>query len=122
MESYGDLLRKAREDKNLEIDSISREISIEKHYIIGLENEDNNAFHGEAYLTGFLRNYANFLELDADYLLKLYHNKQLQEAPLPEGLLVKPKRTFSILAVVIPLVLVLGFITTLLILIGKQKK
>ena len=30
MESYGELLRKAREEKNLDLNKIAREISIEK--------------------------------------------------------------------------------------------
>ena len=86
MESYGNLLRNARQVKNLDLDKISREISIERRYLEGLENEDNGVFPGEAYLTGFLRNYANYLDLDAEFLLKLYRNKQIQEAPLPQGL------------------------------------
>ena len=32
MESYGNLLRKTREEKNLDLVKISREISIEKRY------------------------------------------------------------------------------------------
>lgn len=94
MESYGEILRKKREEKGLGIDNISREISIEPKFLKGLEEEDNSVFPGEVYLTGFLRNYANYLDLDFEYLIKLYHNKQLQESPVPEGLLGKPKPRF----------------------------
>ena len=89
MESYGEILRNAREEKNLNIDKIAREISIEGRYLTGLEDEDNGVFPGEAYMVGFLRNYANYLELDTEYILKLYNNKKIQESPVPEGLLVK---------------------------------
>lgn len=91
MDSYGELLREARESKNLTLDSISREISIDKRYLEGLENEDTGVFPGDTYLVGFLKNYSQYLELDSDFLLKLYHNKQIQESGVPEGLLVKPR-------------------------------
>ena len=119
MESYGELLRKAREEKNLNIDKIAREISIESRYLTGLEDEDNGVFPGEAYMLGFLRNYSNYLELDTAYLLKLYNNKKIQESPVPEGLIIKQRPVKLILAIVIPSVLLLAaaaVITTLLLL------
>ncbi len=117
MENYGDLLKNAREAKNLDLDKIAREISIERKYLEGLETEDSGVFPGEAYLTGFLRNYALYLELDADYLLKLYRNKQIQEAPLPEGLYEKPKISFDKLLIIVPvalILLVIGIVSILL--------
>jgi len=118
MESYGEILRQAREEKNLELDKIAREISIEERFLRGLEDEDASVFPGEAYLTGFLRNYANHLEVDADYLLKLYHNKQLQEAPVPVELLRKPKSKMlvplisGIAAVVVVVVVIFAVVLT----------
>ncbi len=119
MESYGELMRKAREEKNLNVDKIAREISIESRYLTGLEDEDNGVFPGEAYMLGFLRNYSNYLELDTDYILKLYNNKKIQESPVPEGLLIKHRPIKLILAIVIPSVIVVAaaaVITTLLLL------
>ena len=80
MDSYGEILRKAREEKNLNVEKIAREISIESRYLTGLEEEDNGVFPGEAYMIGFLRNYSNYLELDTDYILRLYNNKKIQES------------------------------------------
>ncbi|MBP5602671.1 MAG: helix-turn-helix domain-containing protein [Treponema sp.] len=108
MDSYGELLKNAREEKNLNIDKISREISIESRYLKGLEDEDNGVFPGEAYMIGFLRNYSNYLELDTDYILKLYNNKKIQESPVPEGLLVKHRPRWLVWAIVIPAVLLIG--------------
>ncbi|MBR1637884.1 MAG: helix-turn-helix domain-containing protein [Treponema sp.] len=122
MESYGNLLRTAREEKNLDLDKISREISIERRYLEGLESEDNGVFPGEAYLTGFLRNYANYLDLDAEFLLKLYRNKQIQESPLPQGLYGKRRPRFLIPGIIIPSVLLVGFVIVLSILLLEKKK
>ena len=74
MESYGEILQKTREEKNLDIDKIAREISIEKRFLVGLENEDYSAFPGEAYMVGFLRNY--------DGITK---NLIVNKNPLPHG-------------------------------------
>ena len=121
MESYGEILRKKREEKNLNIDKIAREISIEGRYLQGLEDEDSGVFPGEAYMIGFLRNYSNYLELDTDYILKLYNNKRIQESPVPEGLLVKRRPRWLIPAIVIPLVLIIGTVTTISILLATKK-
>ena len=117
MESFGEILRKTREEKNLDIVKISREISIEKRYLTGLEEEDSSAFPGEAYMIGFLRNYANYLELDAEFILKLYNNKKIQESPVPEGLIVQHKKNWilpvvlsSVVAVLIATGIILFFV------------
>ena len=124
MESYGELLQKTREAKQIDLDRASREISIEKRYLAGLEAEDNAVFPGEAYMTGFLKNYADYLDLDADFLLKLYRNKQIQEAPLPQGLYERQKPRYLLPAIIIPSVLliaVVAVVLTLLIIKNKNK-
>lgn len=122
MESYGEILQKIREEKNLDIDKIAREISIEKRFLVGLENEDYSAFPGEAYMVGFLRNYSNYLELDTNFILKLYNNKKIQEAPVPVELLAKRKSPFLLPAIIIPSVLIVGVILTISILLVNKKK
>ena len=94
MESYGEQLKKVREAKNLDYDTISRETTISVPYLIGLEEEDTGAFPGEAYMLGFLRNYAEYLGLNSELLLALYRSKKLQESPVPEGLIVHEKPPF----------------------------
>ena len=106
MDSFGELLKTTRESKNLDLERISREISIEQKYLQGLEDEDNSVFPGEAYMTGFLRNYSIYLDLDAEYMLKLYRNKKIQESPVPEGLIVHEKPRWLVPAIIIPCVVV----------------
>src|SRR5574344_2170736 len=91
MESYGAILKKAREDKALDYETIVRETTITRQYLEALEAEDAAVFPGEPYLVGFLRNYSDYLGLNTDEILKLYHAKQIQESPVPEGLLAKQK-------------------------------
>ena len=122
MESYGELLRTTRESKQLDLDRASREISIEKRYLAGLEAEDNAVFPGDAYMVGFLKNYADYLELDSEFILKLYRNKQIQESPLPQGLYEPHRPRYFLPAIIIPSVLLVAVVVTVLILINVKKK
>ena len=46
MESYGALLRKAREEKGIDFETIARETSITQEYLEALEEEDVCHFSG----------------------------------------------------------------------------
>lgn len=116
MESYGELLKNARQAKKLTLDAVSRETSISREFLEALENENSGAFNGEAYLVGFLRNYAEYLELDSNKLISLYRNMMIQQSPVPEGLIEKPKPTYfvpvfigGIAAVILSVILILYF-------------
>ncbi len=110
MESYGEILKNKRESKDIDLDKASREISIDKKYLVALEEEDNSAFPGEAYLTGFLRNYSEYLELDTNFLMQLYHNKKIQESPIPENLIIKRKSPWAIIAIIAGIVIFIAAI------------
>lgn len=122
MDSFGEILRDTRVQKSLDLDTVAREISIDKRYLQGLEDEDNSVFPGEAYMIGFLRNYSNYLELNTELMLKLYNNKKIQESPVPVELIAKPKPKWLIPAIIVPAVLVLGVILTVSILLVHKGK
>ncbi|MBQ0050727.1 MAG: helix-turn-helix domain-containing protein [Treponema sp.] len=112
MESYGEILRKAREAKNLDYDTVYRETSITKEYLIGLEEENVFAFPGEPYMVGFLKNYADFLGVDSAHVAALYHAKKLQESPPPAELTKREKPRFLIpLLVAAGVLLFAGLVT-----------
>lgn len=121
MDSYGALLKEAREAKNLDLDTVARETAIIRRYIEGLEEEDNSAFPGEAYLTGFLRNYADYLNVDTELVLTLYKNKQLQESPVPEGLIEKHRPKYLIPLIAAASVVVVAAITIPLVIFFNKK-
>ncbi|MCK9170327.1 MAG: helix-turn-helix domain-containing protein [Treponema sp.] len=124
MNSYGTILKKAREDKNLDINTVSRETSITPEYIKGLEEEDAGVFPGEPYMIGFLRNYAEYLGINPETVLSLYRNKVIQESPVPEGLLLKQKPSFLRLLMrgLLCAVVAAGIIVIILIFIRKPSK
>jgi transcriptional regulator with XRE-family HTH domain len=122
MDSFGEILHNTRVQKNLDLDKVAREISIDKRYLQGLEEEDNSVFPGEAYMIGFLRNYSNYLELNTELMLKLYNNKKIQESPVPVELISPPKPTWLMPAVIIPAALVFLVILIVSILLIRKSR
>ena len=68
----GDTLRAEREKQNLTIKDIEKGTSIRSLYIDCIEKGEYQQLPGEVYTKGFIRNYANFLKLDADAAVKQY--------------------------------------------------
>lgn len=120
MDSYGEILRTAREAKNVDQETAARETSIALSYVVGIEDEDDGAFPGEAYMTGFMRIYAEYLGVNPETVITLFKNKKLQEAPIPDELYVKEKpayfwplvfggAAFLVVAVIVVLLIVSKF-------------
>jgi cytoskeletal protein RodZ len=109
VESLSEKLRTAREGKGLDFDQASKDTKISMRYLQALENEDFSGFPGEAYITGFLRNYGAYLELDTQELLSLYRALKIQEQPIPvEQLLRQPSAMPKILIIAVAIIFVLG--------------
>ena len=62
----GDMLRSERERQNLTIQDIAKGTSIRALYIEAIENGEYDKLPGTVYAKGFIRNYANFLKIDAN--------------------------------------------------------
>lgn len=67
--SIGARLRQARELRRLTIPQVSEATKLRLHYLQALENDDYSAIPSAAQARGFLRIYAEFLELDVADLL-----------------------------------------------------
>ncbi|MFN2215364.1 MAG: helix-turn-helix domain-containing protein, partial [Anaerolineales bacterium] len=77
--SPGPILRKAREDKKLTIAQAAKGTRLRPIYIHGLESDDYSILPSPVQLRGFLRLYAEFLELNADELLSSLPPEYLSE-------------------------------------------
>lgn len=64
----GAVLEKARQEKGLTLQEVEEATKIRKRYLDGLEREDYNVLPDVVYAQGFLKTYANFLDLDGDEL------------------------------------------------------
>ena len=111
MESLGEKLKTARNEKGLSIDQISRETNISIRYLEALESENFSIFPGEPYLIGFIKNYGTYLELDIQKLISLYRALRIQEQPIPvEQLLKSPPKLPGFIIPTVVILAVLGLI------------
>ncbi len=83
MESIGARYRQTRETRGYTLEQVARDTHIARRFLEALEDEDFAIFPGEPYLLGFMRTYANYLGIDAEETVTLYHNLKLQEQPPP---------------------------------------
>ena len=81
----GDLLRAERERQNLSIKDVERGTSIRSLYIEAIEKGEYKTLPGEVYTKGFIRNYANFLKLDADAAVKQFNEERHPDHPVAES-------------------------------------
>lgn len=68
----GEILRREREQQKLTIQDVEQATSIRALYIEALEQGEYDKLPGEVYAKGFIKNYANFLSLNGDELVKKF--------------------------------------------------
>ena len=119
MESFGAILKKAREEKSLDFETIARDTTITQEYLDALEREESNVFPGEPYMVGFLKIYADYLEVDTNHIMALYKAKKIQESPPPLALTARERPKF-----LIPLIitLVAAIFITVMVFLGIYVK
>lgn len=71
VQSVGHLLRRARVMRNMSIEDVSRQLRLSIQQVEAIENEDFEKLPGKTFLRGFIRNYANLVQLDPMQLLQL---------------------------------------------------
>ena len=82
--SAGDLLRDERLRRGLNEEEISDQLHITKHYLKSLEANDYGRLPSAVFIKGYLKNYAELLELDPDRILSLYYKSLSLDAKVEE--------------------------------------
>lgn len=75
MKTFGEPLRLAREAKGVDIDSVAEITRISRRYLHALERSDLDGLPGGAFDKGYIKTYAEFLEIDAEPLLAAYSSE-----------------------------------------------
>ena len=81
----GDLLRRERERQNLSIKDIEKATSIRALYIDAIEKGEYKTLPGEVYAKGFVRNYANYLKLNANEIVNAFNEEMHPQEELQES-------------------------------------
>lgn len=86
MKKVGEFLKSSRQDRQITLSEISERTKIQLHYLEALEKGDFEKFHGEVYLKGALRSYAESIGLDPGEVTELYRSQKGEAAPaeMPE--------------------------------------
>ncbi len=119
METVGQILRAAREKRGDTISEIAIHTKIGSRYLSALEEDRYEVFPSETHITGFIRSYAKYLEIDPDHLIGIYKRILLQEAPTPIEELTAPRKQHvnpafliavfvGVLIVAIPVIFIVG--------------
>jgi hypothetical protein len=91
MQDIGNVLEKARNEKQIGLEQASRETNIARRYLEALETGMYEVFPGEPYVIGFLRNYAEYLGLNPNECVTLYKQAKIQETAVPTETLIPQK-------------------------------
>jgi len=79
----GDLLRAQREKKGITLDQAAADTRIREKFLKALEDGDYQSLPGAVYTKGFLRNYAQYLDLSTEELVVLFHEERGLQTPEP---------------------------------------
>jgi len=71
VQSVGHMLRNARLARKMSIEDVSRQLRLSVQQIEAIEKEDYEKLPGRTFLRGFVRNYANLVQLDSIPILQL---------------------------------------------------
>jgi cytoskeletal protein RodZ len=112
-ESWGEKLRQARRFKNLKIDEISKKLNIRSEYLLALEDERLEDLPAGLYGKNFVKEYASFLSLDSQEILKNWEEQVLSSIPDdPFSRKILARNKFIIFPRIIRNLLIIGAIIT----------
>lgn len=72
MITVGEVLKNKRQNLKITIDIASSDTKIQKRYLEYIENNEFSPFESDVFLTGFIKIYAEYLDLDVNKILALY--------------------------------------------------
>ena len=76
----GHLLVKKREALGIEVQEVADALHITMHYVRALETDAHDKLPGDVFIKGYLRAYANFLQLDPSVIINVYLDYSSQQA------------------------------------------
>lgn len=72
MITVGEVLKNKREKLKKNLETVSLDTKIQKRFLEYIEKNEFSTFESEVFLTGFIKIYAKYLELDVNKVLALY--------------------------------------------------
>lgn len=113
MARLGDALRTQRESMGVTMEQAAEDTRIRTKFLQAIESGDYQSLPGTVYTKGFLRNYAQYLNLDPEEILALYTGERGGTDPVRTFAPMKPlvKRSFIFTpTVLVPVVVLAGIV------------
>ena len=113
MARLGDALRQQREQMGVTLQQAAEDTRIREKFLQAIESGDYQSLPGTVYTKGFLRNYAQYLNLDAEEILALYTGERGGSEPARTFAPMRPlvKRSFIFTpTVLVPVVLLAAIV------------
>lgn len=92
MITAGEILKNKRETLGKSLEVVSLDTKIQKRFIKYMENNQFSYFDSEVFLTGFIKIYAQYLNLDVDKVLALYRRSNPKKKEVFQN---KQKKSFK---------------------------
>ncbi|MHC1716562.1 MAG: helix-turn-helix domain-containing protein [Candidatus Dojkabacteria bacterium] len=93
MITAGEILKNKRETLGKSLDAVAQETKIQKRFLQYVEDNEYYNFESEVFLTGFIKIYAKYLDLDTEKILALYRRSNPKKKSSKEK---NKKKAFSI--------------------------
>jgi|GEM_PF-1490383 len=98
MKEIGEYLKNRRLELGISLDEAEQSLKIRKKYLIAVEEGDERVLPGKTYFVGYLRNYANYLEADQEYISQLLGKTGQKPKPIESEPVIKRKKPGKYLA------------------------
>lgn len=72
MMTVGEIFKKEREKQGFDLSHIEKKIRIRKHFLQAIEDNNWSIFTSKIYISGVIKNYATFLEIDSSRALAFF--------------------------------------------------
>jgi len=125
MVTVGEVVKNKREKLKISLDTASSETKIQKRFLQYIEKDEFFPFESEVFLTGFIKIYAKYLNLDVDKVLALYRRtnpipKEKKESITKNTYTAKRKKDFVVTPKIIIIILLVLFSLLIIGYIGSQ--
>ncbi len=81
LEILGRLFAKTRVEQNFDLDDLSEQLRIPKHYLLAIEAGVTDRLPEPVYVRGFIRKYAQILQLDNNPLVQQFFTRKIEPIP-----------------------------------------